>query len=114
MAARERFEGESLAAPELIDLEVASGLRGLVRSGQVSTDFARRKLAEMAMFPLERFPHQPFLPRIWELCHDLSVYGATCAALAEVLGVSLLTADREIATTPGLACEVELLAVESG
>lgn len=109
MAVRERFEDESLAAPELIDLEFASGLRGLERSGHITTEFASRKLVEMATFPLERFPHGPFLSRVWELRHNLSVYDAAYVALAEALRAPLITSDRAIANAPGIACEVELL-----
>lgn len=39
----------------------------------------------------------------------VSVYDAAYMALAEAIGAPLLTADRSIATVPGLRCEVELV-----
>ena len=109
-AAWDRLTGDSLAAPELIDIEVASGLKRLERGHLVSPDTAVRKLAELTGFPLERFPHTPFLPRIWELRHNLSTYEASYVALAEMLGATLLSSDRSFVEAPGIGCPVELLA----
>jgi predicted nucleic acid-binding protein len=48
-------------------------------------------------------------PRIWELCHNVSGYDATYIALAEALGVALVTTDQKLAGAPGLRCRVEVV-----
>ena len=110
-AARDRIGRQPLMAPELIDCETASALKGLERSGRLPSDLARLKLRELALLPIERFPHWPFLYRIWELRHNLSVYDASYVALAEALRAPLVTADSTIAESSAINCEVELLAV---
>jgi len=59
--------------------------------------------------PLRREPHRQLLARCWELEDDLSVYDAAYVALAETLGVVLLTADVRLAQAPGPRCEIELM-----
>jgi predicted nucleic acid-binding protein len=50
------------------------------------------------------------LRRCWELRDNATVYDAAYVALAEHLGVTLVTADRRLTEAPGPRCEVELLA----
>ena len=47
--------------------------------------------------------------RCWELLGNVTAYDAAYVALAETLGVPLLTADRRLAAAPGLSCVVEVL-----
>ena len=107
--ARERLGNESLTAPALIDLEVLSIFKGATRAGTLDERTARDAIAEFLAMPLTRVPHVALLPRIWQLRHNLSVYDASYVALAEAIGAPLLTADRPIAATPGVRCEVELI-----
>jgi predicted nucleic acid-binding protein len=109
---RERLERERLAAPALIDLEVASIWRGYSRAGRLSARRAEVALDDLADLPLERAPHGPLMPRIWELRDNLSTYDAAYVALAEGLDTVLLTGDARLARTPRIQCEVELLTVE--
>ena len=51
----------------------------------------------------------PLIARCWELRHNVTAYDASYVALAEALGVPLLTADARLANAPGIRCEVELL-----
>ena len=46
---------------------------------------------------------------IWQLRQAVTPYGAAYVALAEVLNVVLVTADRRLARAPGLKCDVEIL-----
>lgn len=108
-AARARLRAESLAAPELIDLEVASVLRGQLIAGAIDArrvEFALRDLEEM---PLQRASHRALLRRCWELRDNLTTYDASYVALAEALEVPLLTGDQRVARAPGPRCRIEVL-----
>jgi predicted nucleic acid-binding protein len=107
--ARARLAAERLAAPELIDLEVASVWRGALRGGHMIDGRAQQALADLAALPLARAPHRALMPRIWELGDNVSVYDAAYVALAEVLGVPLITADRKLTRATGARCAFELL-----
>jgi predicted nucleic acid-binding protein len=106
--ARARLRGERLAAPELVDLEVASVLRGQFRAGALDARRAGFALADLAALPLQRVPHRPLLSRCWELRDNLTSYDAAYVALAELLQADLLTADRRLTKAPGPRCHIEL------
>jgi predicted nucleic acid-binding protein len=107
--ARDRLTGERLAAPELIDLEVASVWRRAAGAGRLEGKRAHQALADLADLPLERAPHRPLMSRIWELRENFTPYDAAYVALAEILEVALVTADQHLARAPGAGCEIELL-----
>ena len=108
-AARTRLRGERLAAPELVDLEVLSALRGLTRSGQVLPRRADLALADLDSIPLDRAPHRRLLARCWELRDNLTPYDASYVALAEALDTTLLTGDRRLANATGPRCRIQLM-----
>ncbi len=107
--ARARVRGEVLAAPELVDLEVASVLRRQNLAGAVDVRRADLALADLVALPLQRAPHLPLLPRCWELRENLAVYDAAYVALAEALEATLITGDRRLARANGPRCDVEVL-----
>ena len=107
--ARKRLAGERLAAPELIDLEVASVWRRAARAGRLEGKRARQALADLAALPLERAPHRPLMSRIWDLRENFTPYDAAYVALAEILDAALVTADQHLARAPAADCEIELL-----
>jgi predicted nucleic acid-binding protein len=49
------------------------------------------------------------LPRIWDLRNNLTAYDAVYVALAEALGVPLLTRDRRLAGAAGHQARIELV-----
>jgi predicted nucleic acid-binding protein len=100
---------QELAAPELIDLEVASVLRRQLSVARLDLRRAQLALADLFDLPMLRAPHRPLLGRCWELRDNLSVYDAAYVALAEALGTPLLTADSRLAKAPGIKCTVELM-----
>ncbi len=107
--ARARLSSHRLTAPELIDLETASVLRGLVGAGKLSERRAGLALRDLADLPLERASHRRLLQRCWQLRANLTVYDAAYVSLAEILDVALVTADARMARASGIRCAVELL-----
>ncbi|MGH7522598.1 MAG: type II toxin-antitoxin system VapC family toxin [Gemmatimonadales bacterium] len=93
----------------LLDLEVANTLRRLVRLGELDAQRAGGALTDLAALALVRFPHTPFLSRIWELRDRLTAYDAAYVALAEELGAPLLTLDARLARAGGHRAQVELI-----
>ncbi len=59
--------------------------------------------------PIQRYGHLALLDRIWRLRANLTAYDASYVALAELLGLDLLTVDRRLASVPGIRCHVEVL-----
>lgn len=106
---RARLRGEVTTAPELIDAEVASVLRRHARSGALASDRAEAALSDLVGYPLTRVRHRPLLGRAWELRANVTVYDGLYVALAELLGVVLLTADARLSRAPGLRCQLEVL-----
>lgn len=108
-AARARLGGERIAVPELIDLEVTSVARRLVGAGRLADARARQALTDLVDLPLERTPHRGLVSRCWALRENVTPYDAVYVALAEALGVTLLTADERLAAAPGPTCPFEVL-----
>lgn len=100
-------EGETWHAPHLLDLEVAQVLRGYVAAGEIQAATGLRALEDLQEMPLTRYPHVPFMSRIWELRGNVTAYDAAYLSLAEALDSPLLTRDRRLASTPsGAVVEV--------
>lgn len=108
--ARERLVGETLVAPELIDLEVTSVWRRQVAAGLMPARRAADAVSDLADLPLRRSSHRPLLSRIWQLRQVVTTYDAAYVALAEALKVLLVTVDERLTRAPGLRCEFEVLA----
>jgi predicted nucleic acid-binding protein len=100
---------ETLHAPHLLDIEVAQVIRRYAASGEISSERGRIALADLADFPIRRYPHDFLLPRVWDLRHNLTAYDAAYIALAEALDAPLLTRDQRLAAAPGHYARVELV-----
>jgi predicted nucleic acid-binding protein len=101
--------GQSLHAPHLIDIEVAQVLRRYAASGRVEPGRCRDALDDLFDFPLDRYPHDLLLPRVWELRHNLTAYDSVYVALAEALDATLLTRDRRLAAAAGHRARIDLV-----
>ncbi|WP_308468064.1 type II toxin-antitoxin system VapC family toxin [Rathayibacter soli] len=108
-AARDVLRGETLIAPELIDLEVASVWRRHVSTGQLDPRKADLALRDLDVLPLQRVSHRALLTRCWALRENLTLYGAAYVALAELLEVVLVTGDKKLAKAPGLRCRIRVI-----
>ena len=99
----------ALHAPQLLDLEVAQALRRYAAAGLIGAETGREALERLGDLGITRWDHEPLLPRVWTLRHNLTAYDAAYAALAEALEATLLTGDRRLASAPRLAAEIEIV-----
>ena len=102
----------NLHAPHLIDVEVLSALRRIAATGDASPERASEAVVDFLDLPIERYPHDALVPRIWDLRANFSPYDATYIALAEVIaddGAPLLTADARLARAAGAHTAVPVL-----
>lgn len=106
---RATIRGQALAAPHLIDLEVASVFRRLVMNGTLDERRAGLALTDLRVMPLQRVDHRRLLTRCWELRDNLTPYDAAYVALAEGLDAVLVTGDARLARAPGLRCRVDVV-----
>lgn len=115
-AARERIEQSAvLVAPHLLDVEVASALCGMARGIRGGTPKLTQQALDAALtayaaLPVRRYEHLPLLPRIRQLIDNMSAYDATYVALAEAMGIPLVTSDARIAGSGAARCEIEVVA----
>jgi predicted nucleic acid-binding protein len=109
VAERIFVSGETLHAPHLIDLEIALVLRRYSAAGDLSARRGQEALQDLLDLPLNRYPHDVLLPRVWELRHNLTAYDAAYVALAEGLQAPLVTRDARRASLRGHRARVELL-----
>lgn len=103
--------GESIAAPHLLDLEIAQVLRRFVTAGELTAARAREAIEDHLAMGIARYPHDGLLDRIWELRANCTAYDAAYIALAEALDAVLVTCDRRLADVPGIRVAVEVIGV---
>jgi predicted nucleic acid-binding protein len=96
-------------APEVVDVEVLSSLRRLVRRGELPEDVAGRLLLSHSRSTVQRVPHATLLPVAWTLRKNLTASDATYVALARSVGARLITSDARLAGAPGLGIPVTVL-----
>ena len=100
---------EDVHIPHLLDVEVAQGLRTLVRIGELRPARAGEAIEDLANLAAIRHAHEGLLPRVWALRDNLTSYDAVYVALAEALDAPLLTLDARLARAPGHWARIELL-----
>ena len=109
MAERLAASGEPVAVPHLLDIEVTSAFRALVRSRSATPAEATQAITNLASLRITRHSHQALLVRVWDLRHVLTPYDAAYVALAEALHATLWTRDAGLARATGVHCRIELL-----
>lgn len=97
------------AAPEVVDVEVFGVIRRRYLLGRLDRTAAMLAVEGLHDWSGERFTHQPFLSRAWELRHNVRGWDAFYVALAEALDATLLTTDTRLARAKGPQCDIEVL-----
>ena len=99
-------ENSDLFAPELLDIEVLSAMRGFVFRNEISPDDALHALGVFSDLEIERVPHKEFLLPTWRYFRNVSSYDAIYLAIAEHLDVAVITADSKLSRVPSTSVEV--------
>lgn len=95
-------------APQVVDAEVASGIRGLLIGGKLELPRATDMLIDFSALRIIRHPMLPHLHRVLELRANLTAYDAFYVALSEELGIPLLTRDAKFGRTVGHRAEIHV------
>lgn len=112
LGGRGEWASESIArtreihAPHVIEVEFVSTLRRLARAGEIPARRGGQAIDDFSELPLTRYPTTLLLHRIWELRNALSAYDAAYVALAEALGLPLVTTDVRLARARGHRAEI--------
>lgn len=102
------LEEGALAAPYLLQVEVANVLRRTALAQQISEETAAHALQDLLDLRVDLYPFEPFAARVWELRNALSSYDAWYVALAEAIDADLISLDGRLARAPGIACSVRM------
>ena len=106
---RAAVRGQTLAAPDLLVVEVLSVIRRHLASGTLNAQQANNAVDDLLALPITLYPATPLLRRCWQLRSNVTAYDACYVALAEVLEAALLTADARLANAPGTRCSFQLI-----
>ena len=96
-------------APYLLDTEVLSALRRLIRQKELDVERATASLNWLFDLGIERHHSEEIAWRSFALRNSLSAYDAAYVAVAEFLDAPLLTADGRLARSHGHHARIELI-----
>jgi predicted nucleic acid-binding protein len=98
--ARALLRGATLCAPELIDVEVTSVLRRLVRESKLEASRASEALQALAVWSFRRIRHRALLDEMWVLREILTAYDAAYVATAIRYQATVFTIDGPLTRMP--------------
>ena len=104
------LEVHELHAPVTVDAEVIHGVRRALLRGAITEIEADSMVTSLRRTPLVRHPVQPLVPRIWAIRRNVTAYDAAYVALAESLGLPLITRDARLSRSTGHAARIEYIA----
>jgi predicted nucleic acid-binding protein len=105
-AVAEHLIEEDVHALDFTHLEVISGLRKSLASGEIDADRGWFAVDDLLDTPFEYHRAAPFAWRVWELRDTHTPYDAAYVALAEGLDAPLVTTDARLARSTGHRAEI--------
>ncbi len=100
------LDGETLAAPELLDAEVLAVLRREVLAGRLARRRASEAVEDLRDWGIERVAHRSLLIYAWSLHGRVTAYDALYVALAHARRAALVTADGPLSRAPGIGVTI--------
>ena len=101
------IESAALTAPELMDAEVLSVLRGSVLNGRLEETRALTALDDLVAWPVDRIPNRTLARLAWQHLHNVSAYDALYVAAARAHDAPMLTADGRLSRASGLGIVIQ-------
>jgi predicted nucleic acid-binding protein len=98
----ELFDGQLLIAPDLINSEVLSVLRGWLARSLIDLPSAARAVRNLTTAPIRRFITSSLINEMWSTRHNLTPYDAAYVVLARRSDAALLTLDERLMHAPAL------------
>jgi predicted nucleic acid-binding protein len=99
---------EELHAPALLDLEVASALRGHVLGGKLDPARLDEAAEDFIAFRIERHPMTGLLGHMLDLRDNFTVYDAGYLVLAQALETTIVSADAKLREAARLGVDVRV------
>ncbi len=109
----ELLRGHVLIAPDLINSEVLSVLRGWLARSLVDEVCAARAVRNLVTAPIRRFATSSLIDEMWSTRHNLTPYDAAYVVLAHRTGATLLTLDKRLMHAPALGVPLLTIRDES-
>jgi predicted nucleic acid-binding protein len=106
-AVASRLVGEAVAAPDVIDVEVASAIRRQQRAGRMDEDEVSRALDLLLDWPADRIPSRLLVRGTRRWWPNVTAYDALYLAVAEARQARVLTCDGRLARAPAVGVSVE-------
>ncbi|MFG6445869.1 type II toxin-antitoxin system VapC family toxin [Microbacterium sp. P07] len=104
-----RIGAEELVAPDILDVETLSALRGLWLRRTLTDAQLHTAVDDLIQLEVDRRPTTVLVPAILLHRFNLTAYDASYVALAEALDCPLITLDARMGNAPGIRCAVEIL-----
>ena len=100
-------QAPAVFAPTLLDYEIQSALLGMRRGGKLTEREAEKAMGVYRLLSIDKRETLPLWDRVKVLHANLSAYDAQYVALAESLGVPLVTSDKRIERSGASRCPIE-------
>ena len=96
-------------APDHVVAETFSAVRGRVLGGKVAAARGTQAVDALREARIDLVRVSDLLARMWAMRENVGAYDAAYVAAAQVLGCTLVTADRPLARASAGRCEVRLV-----